>query len=121
MVKKQTKKIVPKTIGLNPLEEYLAPKKLQKTDKQASAKKSSVIEEIEMPIIAATKKERITLHLSSDLLERIKNAVYWTPGLTIAGLAEEALAYAINKIERNNGEEFPSRREVKLRPGRPMK
>ena len=117
MVKKQVKK----TIGINPLEEYLAPKKIQKTHKQAAAKRSSLVEEIEMPIIAATKKERITLHLSNDLLERMKNAVYWTPGLTIAGLAEEALAYAVDKIERNNGEEFPSRREVKLRPGRPMK
>lgn len=117
MVKKQIKKSITKTIGINPLEEYLTPKQSQKTHKRVAAK----VEEIEMPIIAATKKERITLHLSSDLLERIKNAVYWTPGLTIAGLAEEALAYAINKIERNNGEEFPSRREVKLRPGRPMK
>jgi hypothetical protein len=39
-------------------------------------------------------KERLTVHLPVELIERIKNAVYWTPGLTLAGLAEEAFTAA---------------------------
>jgi hypothetical protein len=36
-------------------------------------------------------KDRITLHLTKQLIERMKNYVYWTPGLTLAALGEEAL------------------------------
>lgn len=65
-------------------------------------------------------KERLTVHLPVDLIDRIKNAVYWTPGLTLAGLAEEALTVAVEKLERERGEPFPPRR-AELKGGRPLK
>lgn len=65
-------------------------------------------------------KERLTVHLSLDLIDRVKNAVYWTPGLTLAGLAEEALAAAVDKLERARGEPFPPRK-AELKGGRPLK
>ncbi len=65
-------------------------------------------------------KERLTVHLPVDLIDRIKNAVYWTPGLTLAGLAEEALAAAVDKLERARGEPFPPR-QAELKGGRPLK
>ncbi len=65
-------------------------------------------------------KERLTVHLPVDLIERVKNAVYWTPGLTLAGLAEEALTAAVEKLERERGEPFPPRRS-ELKGGRPLK
>lgn len=65
-------------------------------------------------------KERLTVHLPVDLIDRIKNAVYWTPGLTLAGLAEEALTAAVERLERERGEPFPPRK-AELKGGRPLK
>ena len=67
-----------------------------------------------------TQKQRITLHIPSDLIERVKNAVYWEPGLTLAGFAEYALAQALEQVEQDRGAPFPQRRKH-LRSGRPMK
>jgi hypothetical protein len=65
-------------------------------------------------------KERLTVHLPLDLIDRVKNAVYWTPGLTLAGLAEEAFAKAVDRLERERKEAFPPRR-AELKGGRPLK
>jgi len=65
-------------------------------------------------------KQRLTVHLPVDLIERVKNAVYWTPGLTLAALAEEALRKAVDELEKERGEPFPPRKQ-ELRGGRPIK
>lgn len=65
-------------------------------------------------------KERLTVHLPTPLIERVKNAVYWTPGMTLASLGERALEAEIERMEQQRGEEFPQRSE-ELRGGRPMK
>lgn len=66
------------------------------------------------------KKERLTVHLPTPLIERVKNAVYWTPGMTLASLGEQALEAEIERLEQQRGEPFPQRSE-ELRGGRPMK
>jgi len=111
-----------KTIGNNPLEQYLStPKEVVKEEAKISAASVSEIKK-EIPFSGhASKKQRITLHLSSELLEKIKNAVFWEPGLTIAGVAEDALTHALEKLEKKRGETYPARKEIKLRAGRPMK
>ena len=68
----------------------------------------------------AVAKERMTVHLPLDLIDRVKNAVYWTPGMTLAGLTEKALAVAVDKLEKGRGEAYP-RREAELKGGRPLK
>jgi len=65
-------------------------------------------------------KERLTVHMPVELIERVKNIVYWTPGLTLARLAEEALTKEVEKREQERGEPFPRRTE-ELRGGRPLK
>jgi hypothetical protein len=65
-------------------------------------------------------KKRATFHLSADLIDRLRNAVYWSPGLTLAGLAEEALERKLAELEAERGEPFPERKE-ELRGGRPVK
>jgi hypothetical protein len=65
-------------------------------------------------------KERLTIHVPVELLDRLRNAVYWTPGLTLAGLAEEALTRAVGKMEKDNGKPFDHRRQ-ELKGGRPLK
>ena len=65
-------------------------------------------------------KERLTVHLPIKLIDRVKNAVYWTPGLTLAGLAEEAFAKLVDKLEKERREPFPPRK-AELKGGRPLK
>src|SRR5918912_3973516 len=64
--------------------------------------------------------ERLTVHVPVELIDRVKNIVYWTPGLTLARLAEEALTKEVEKREQERGEPFPHRTE-ELRGGRPLK
>ena len=65
-------------------------------------------------------KVRMTVLLPPALVERIKDVVYWTPGLTLSELAEEAFTAAIKKRERARKEPFRPR-HGKLKAGRPMK
>ena len=64
-------------------------------------------------------KERLTIHLPVDLIDRVKNAVYWTPGLTLAALGEELLRRGLDELEADRGEPFPPR-QAELRGGRPL-
>ncbi len=155
-----------KTIGLNPLEEYLSapknPKKDVKIEVVVQPKKVDVEPIVESHVLLEKKpkvqvqprqvqptlnenveidvqgqlaikgtkvpeekkerpaKQRITLHISTDLVDRIKNAVYWEPGLTVAGFAEEAFTDAIEILEKERGEPFPQRKHHRLRGGRPV-
>lgn len=65
-------------------------------------------------------RERLTVHLRVDVIDRAKNAVYWSPGLTLAGLAEEAFVKALEKREKDNGGPFAPRKG-ELKGGRPIK
>lgn len=64
------------------------------------------------------KRERLTAQLPRELIERARNAVYWTPGLTLAGLTEAALEKFLNELEQ--GKPFPPRQR-ELKAGRPVK
>lgn len=64
-------------------------------------------------------KSRLTINLPVDLIERIKNTVYWTPGITMSSLTEVALKKTVDSLEKENGEPFPQRTE-ELKPGRPV-
>lgn len=127
-----------KTIGLNPLEEYLSsPKKssAKQEESESTQSKNFLEEALEIDgqgqlAIKGTRvseedkdrpaKQRITLHISSDLVDRIKNAVYWEPGLTVAGFAEEAFKQAIVLLEGERGSPFPQRKQHRLKGGRPV-
>jgi hypothetical protein len=65
-------------------------------------------------------KERLTVHLSLDLIDRLKNAVFWTPGMTMAALVEDAVRQAIDRMEKQRGEPFETRTGM-VRRGRPPK
>ncbi len=65
-------------------------------------------------------KDRCTFHLPMDLMERVRNCVYWTPGLTMAEIAEEGIRHALAGYEKKNGGPFPPRK-ANLKGGRPMK
>lgn len=65
-------------------------------------------------------KQRMTFHLPVEVMERAKNAVYWTPGLTLTDLAAQALTDAVDRSEKKKGEPFPPRK-AELKGGRPIK
>jgi len=65
-------------------------------------------------------RERLTVQLSPGLLDRLRNAVYWTPGTTLAGLVEACITRVLDDMEHERGDAFPQRREP-LRAGRPPK
>ena len=65
------------------------------------------------------KKEKVTVHLSHELAERVKNAAYWNPRLTVAGIAEMGIQFAIEQVEKENGGPYP-KRESELKGGRPL-
>ncbi len=71
---------------------------------------------MEQPI----KRERLTAQLPQETMERVRNAVYWTPGLTIAGMATQALEQFLDQIEAERGEPFPPRQGA-IKTGRPVK
>lgn len=79
-------------------------------------------------------KQRLTVQISDEVVERAKNAVYWTRGLTLAQLTEQALEKALVSLEKNTaifddktgnplkekGSQFPKRVD-ELKTGRPIK
>lgn len=65
-------------------------------------------------------KTRITFYISKDLVEKAKNAAYWTPGMTLSSLAEGALDSFIQEMESGRHMPFPER-ERELAKGRPAK
>ena len=65
------------------------------------------------------KKEKMTVHLTHDLINRVKNAAYWDPEHTITSIAEIGMKYAIEKVEREHGGPYPQRKH-ELKGGRPI-
>jgi hypothetical protein len=98
-----------RTIGESPLDTVLAVRRAKEHSSEPTATDSKT-----------APKERLTIHVPTDLVERLRDAVYWTPGLTMAGLAEDALAKALEAMEKRNGGPF-SKRAGKLKLGRPVK
>ncbi len=63
---------------------------------------------------------RITFYISKGVVEDAKNAAYWTPGMTLSSLAENALTEYISELERKRSEPFMPR-DSELSKGRPAK
>ena len=52
-------------------------------------------------------------------MEKAKNAAYWTPGLTLAGLAMAGISAELERLEKKHGGPFKVR-ERELVGGRPF-
>ena len=90
-------------IGKNPLDELIGgsqPKPIQQEPSK-------------------NKKRRITVQISEEIIERIKNATYWTPGLTLSCLVETALEREVDQMEADIGSPF-EKRKAELKTGRPI-
>lgn len=56
-----------------------------------------------------SQNQRVTVSLPTPLIERLRNAVYWTEDLPMAGLVAEAIKDIVTKMEKANGRTFPQR------------
>ena len=65
-------------------------------------------------------RQKLTVHLPADLVNRVKNAAYWNPRLTIAKIAEHGIRVALERVEKENGGQY-RQREGELVGGRPIK
>ena len=68
--------------------------------------------------LRSQKRQRMTVSLPTQLLERMRDAAYWTSGTTMAGLISSALEDLLNNLESQNGRPFSPRLQD-LKPGRP--
>jgi hypothetical protein len=64
-----------------------------------------------------SQNQRVTVSLPIPLIERLRNAVYWTEDLALAGLMAKALEDIVTQMEEANGGAFP-RRVSPLKRGR---
>ena len=92
---------------------------VQEEEPEAAAPAKGRGEEPKASAAASHKKEKLTVHLTHDLIERVKNAAYWNPRLTIAAIAEQGIIQVIEQIEQENGGPYPPR-EAELKGGRPI-
>jgi hypothetical protein len=61
---------------------------------------------------------RLTVSLPSDLVDRLRDAVYWSPSLTLAWLIAQSLRTSLTEMESFRQCPFPKRTKA-LRAGRP--
>lgn len=72
------------------------------------------------PIAARPSRQRLTVFLPLPLIERLRNAVYWTEQRPLAQIISEAINDAVCEMEHANGGVFPQRLSA-LKPGRPRR
>lgn len=70
--------------------------------------------------VAKGAEETVTLSLrvGVELAERIRNAVFWTPGSTLVSVGQSAFEREIDRMERANGGAFKPRTQAALSRGR---
>jgi hypothetical protein len=61
---------------------------------------------------------RLTVSLPGDLVDRLRDAVYWSPSLTLAWLIAKSLRTSLTEMESLRQSPFPKRTRA-LRAGRP--
>ena len=64
------------------------------------------------------RKVRLTVSLPGDLVDRLRDAVYWNPSLTLAWLIAQSIRTSLAEMEVVRQGPFPKRTSA-LRAGRP--
>lgn len=85
--------------------------------KEYSKKQEQVIQNQQVRLT----KRKLTVQISENIIERVKNAVWWTPGLTLSEFSEKALVKFVDDLENENGGPFVVRKNEKMRSGRPLR
>src|SRR5690606_31275565 len=91
-----------KTIGESPFDRVIPPKLDGETLEPGQVQTKLNGHSSRKPTPNENAKQRLTVQISEDVIERAKNAVYWTRGLTLAQLTENALEQALANLEGNS-------------------
>ena len=67
------------------------------------------------------KKQAMSVTVSTDVLEKLRDVAYFEPGATISSLVEQGAKELIEKLERERGEPYPSRDGKPVPTGRRAK
>ena len=94
-----------------------APNNSAKKDHRWSPIPSSRLQETGPP---QPRMVRLTVSLPGDLVDRLRNAVYWSPSLKLAWLIAQSLRTSLTEMESLQQGPFPQRKNP-LRVGRPRK
>lgn len=100
------------TIGASPLDAIIPG-----AQAQTPRARAGISRPVAVPAAPLPRCERITFQFPANLIERLRNAAFWSPGTSMAGLAEQALETALERLEKQRGKPFPPRQHP-LRPGR---
>jgi len=65
-------------------------------------------------------RERITFHLPVELIDKLRNASYWSPGLAMAEIVERSVTEGLDQMEKKMGKPFPPR-QGQLKVGKRVK
>jgi len=109
-------------LGESPLKDLFSgetPTKEPGPSKKTRKRKQSIQMNKSIQREQSSEKQRFTVHISTDLVERMRNAVFWSPGLTLSDLIEGAMTRTLDQMEKKRGEAFPKRKGG-IR-GRPVK
>lgn len=105
-------------IGSNPLDALISVDREPVIEAEAPTPKLQPSQKERLP--KKTDKSRVTVLIADDVASRARDAVYWTPGETLASFAEKALEEAVKRAEKRRGEPFP-KRDAELSTGRPVR
>lgn len=68
--------------------------------------------------LAQPRMVRLTVSLPGDLVDRVRNAVYWSPSLKLSWLIAQSLRTSLTERESSRQGPFPQRKNP-IRAGRP--
>ena len=51
-------------------------------------------------------KTKVSFNIDSTILDRFKNAMYWTPGYTMSGVVEGCMQNIVEQLEEANKQQF---------------
>jgi hypothetical protein len=70
-----------------------------------------VLNGMHQPVLPSppSEKQRVTVSLPTALIERLRNAVYWTGHRPLVSLVAEAIEDIVTQMEEVNGGAFPQR------------
>ena len=70
-----------------------------------------VLNGMHQPVLPSlpSQNQRVTVSLPTALIERLRNAVYWTGDRSLVALVAEAIEEIVTQMEEVNGGAFPQR------------
>src|SRR5512144_1427489 len=87
---------------------FIQPSKAGQNSSFAGQREEEPLPRVPTAPAKSAQTEKITTPFPVDLIARVRNAAYWER-LTLTGIIVEAVAEAIDQMEKERGEAYPRR------------